>query len=69
MLKAIDATSITERPPWGLIEDAVTWARRGERDAQTSEIELLDEFYLVASQLWSADPSNSRKSSSVRNQC
>jgi hypothetical protein len=36
MLKALDATTITERPPWGLIEDAITWACRAERDTHKS---------------------------------
>jgi hypothetical protein len=52
MLKAIDATPITERPPWGLIEDAIMWARRAERDTQTSQPEYLDEFYNISRRFW-----------------
>jgi len=52
MLKAIDTTPIIERPPWGLIEDAIMWARRAERDTQTSQPEYLDEFYSISRQFW-----------------
>jgi hypothetical protein len=52
MLKAIDATTITERPPRGLIEDTITWARRAERETQTSQPEFFDEFYNLTCKFW-----------------
>lgn len=60
MLKALDATNIIERPPWQLIEDSLTWARRHERDTQASDPELVDEFYNVAHKQWNDTRYNQR---------
>jgi hypothetical protein len=50
--KSLGGAGITERPPWALIEETLTWACRADAEVAIGDVEYLDEFFNVASHLW-----------------
>lgn len=57
MLQALHATCVKGGVvPWGLINGAIHHARRAELQTKKGQPELMDQFYQVASSLWSLGP-------------